>query len=177
LKPFLARARKEGLPIVYIEYIHNDKNGVPLVCATDIWCQRNHPDTPFQKEGEWNGRTVSDIAPQKGDLTVHKVHGDAFSGTPLDSLLKERGIKSCLLSGTATGACVLYSALGALDYGYYPVFISDCVDPHFPNWFGDSFPMVGAKDVYESWDRQHDEQAKAGGVSADAHQGLKKAAR
>ena len=177
LKPFLARARKEGLPIIYVEYIHNDKNGKPLVCATDLWCQRNHPQTPFQKDGEWNGRTISDIAPQKGDLMIHKVHGDAFSGTPLDNLLKERGIKSCLLTGTATGACVLYSALGALDHGYYPVFISDCVDPHFPNWFGDSFPKVSAKDVYAAWDRQRDERTKTGGVPAGTPQDQKMAAR
>jgi ureidoacrylate peracid hydrolase len=177
LKPFLARARKEGLPIVYAEYIHNDKNGVPLVCATDLWCQRNHPETPFQKDDEWQGRTVSDIAPQKGDLVIHKVHGDDFYGTPLDSLLKARGIKSVLMTGTATGACVLYSSLGALDHGYYPVFISDCVDPHFPDWFDHSFPMVGAEDVYAAWDRRRDESAKTKDAPAGAIRGQKKAAR
>ena len=160
LQPFLARARKEGLPIIYAEYIHNDKNGVPLVCATDLWCQRNHPETPFQKDGEWQGRTVSNIAPQKGDLVIHKVHGDAFYGTHLDNLLKERGIKSVLMTGTATGACVLYSSLGALDHGYYPVFITDCLDPFLPDWFDNPFPMVAAKDVYKTWDEQHDKRAK-----------------
>ena len=45
-------------------------------------------------------------------------HANKFDGTSLDSLLKDHGITSVILTGTAANGAVLFTAFGAADRGY-----------------------------------------------------------
>lgn len=51
----------------------------------------------------------------------------AFSGTDLDSRLRERGITDVYLTGVCTDICVLHTAVDAYNLGYQLHILKDCV--------------------------------------------------
>ena len=62
--------------------------------------------------GAVSGDIAADLAPVAGDPVV--VSGpDKFMGTDLEKILKERGIKTVIVTGTAAHGAVLYTASGA----------------------------------------------------------------
>ena len=52
------------------------------------------------------------VAPQGGEPMV-KANADKFVGTDLDKILKDKGIKTVVVTGTTAEGAVLYTASGA----------------------------------------------------------------
>lgn len=70
------------------------------------------------------------IEPKSGDLVVRSTRLGSFSTTSLESILRERGIRSVVLTGVATGAVVLATALEMSDHDFEVIVTSDLVaDP------------------------------------------------
>lgn len=67
-----------------------------------------------------------DFAPDS-DLVLHKTHASAFFGTPLASLLTSAGINSVVIAGMTTSGCIRATAVDAMQYGFPPFVIRDCV--------------------------------------------------
>lgn len=65
------------------------------------------------------------IQRQKGDLQIHKQHGNAFEDTPLGAELQARGIRNLVIGGLVTHGCVKATCLGALELGYRVVLVGD----------------------------------------------------
>lgn len=55
---------------------------------------------------------AKDVAPQ-GSEPVVKAHADKFLGTDLEKILKDKGIKTVIVTGTAGNGAVLYTGSGA----------------------------------------------------------------
>jgi nicotinamidase-related amidase len=71
-----------------------------------------------------------DIAPQDGEIVVHKNRISAFAGNNLQQILAAQDIDHLVLIGIATGGIVLSTALQAADLDYQVTVLSDaCVDP------------------------------------------------
>ena len=83
MKKLLGEARAKGMLVVY----SNSGKGTPA----DI---------------------LKDIAPAAGDPVVH-ASVDKFMGTDLDKILKDKGIKSVIVNGTAAHGAVLYTGSAA----------------------------------------------------------------
>jgi nicotinamidase-related amidase len=66
------------------------------------------------------------VEPRDGDEIVNKARYDAFLGTNLDYLLRARGIRSVVCTGTATSVCVESTARSAHLRDYHLVVIGDC---------------------------------------------------
>jgi nicotinamidase-related amidase len=64
-----------------------------------------------------NMTPVTDLAAMSGEAQIVG-HANKFDGTNLDSLLKDHGITSVILTGTAANGAVLFTAFGAADRGY-----------------------------------------------------------
>jgi nicotinamidase-related amidase len=60
---------------------------------------------------------VKDIASMPGEQML-SAHADKFAGTDLDKTLKDHGITTVILTGTAPNGAVLFTAFGAADAGY-----------------------------------------------------------
>ena len=157
---FLAAARKAGVLISYAEHIHANRYDTPLATGPDLWVHRNSRWVPRTSEGTWEAQTIRELAPQPGDLVVHKINGNGFHGTGLGELYKERGIKSILLTGTVTRDSVFRTANGAMTRGYYPVFVRDCVDHQdekFLKWASGPFPMYSSDEIIDIWEKLEDQ--------------------
>src|SRR5699024_7246257 len=61
------------------------------------------------------------------DLLLHKPQASAFFGTPLASILTSAGVNSLIIAGMTTSGCIRASAVDAMQYGFPPFVIRDCV--------------------------------------------------
>jgi nicotinamidase-related amidase len=60
--------------------------------------------------GTWGAEIVADLAPGPNDLVVRKLRYDAFYGTSLDHVLRQRGVATVIVTGTVSNICVLHTA-------------------------------------------------------------------
>jgi len=161
IQKILKAARKAGLPVAYAKMIHQTKSGEILAAGSQRWWTRNMEWMHNIQEGTWDAQVVDELAPQEGDIVIEKTRGNIFYNTDFDDLLKERGIKSIILTGTATCGCVMMSANGAVEHGYYAVYVKDCLDqqddPVF-KWLEKSMPMYGSEDIIAVWEDGADKQ-------------------
>ena len=157
----LQAARDRGILIAYSEFIHRNKLGVTLMDGPNNYCVRNNPDQPDVAEGSWQARTLDELAPQNGDIVVHKSRGSAFHQTPLDNILKARGITTVLLTGVLSAGCVLFTAADAMHHGYYPLVVRNCVASYSLEahkqaliWMETQFPVFDLEEMLAVWREQ-----------------------
>ena len=66
------------------------------------------------------GDTLPQVAPKPNEPHV-TAFLDKFVGTDLDKMLKEKGIKSVIVVGSASNGAVLYTASSAFFHGYQTI--------------------------------------------------------
>jgi nicotinamidase-related amidase len=76
-------------------------------------------------EGSEKAEIVAELAPKDSDLVVTHQRVGGFAASPLDELLRGRGIDTVVFAGVATNASVEGTARQASDLGYRTVVVSD----------------------------------------------------
>jgi len=150
MQRLLKGARDNGVLVTYAEFIHTYKTGSTSMSG---WYFYNDVK-PSAKEGTWGAKTIRELAPQKGDYVIPKGRGNTFYKTYLEDLLKERLIRTVILTGTATGGCVAATTFGAFERGFYPVMVRDCIDQHeslFFQWMESQLPMHDSGELIATW--------------------------
>ena len=94
----LDRARSAGIPVIHIQHDAG-------------------PGSPYDVRGE-SGAIVDRVAPRDGEPTIVKTYPNSFTGTELDSLLKQGPERPLLLAGFMTHMCVNSTARGAFSLGH-----------------------------------------------------------
>ena len=129
-----AAFRRHGLPVV-------------LVNASGVAPGRTEISRPaFTPPPDWTD-LVAELDQQPDDLLVTKQTWGAFHATPLDTLLRDRGVTQIVLTGVATSAGVESTARAAHEHGYHVVLATDAMtdrDPDLPrNSVQRIFPRLG----------------------------------
>ena len=129
-----AAFRRHGLPVV-------------LVNASGVPPGRTEVSRPaFTPPPDWTD-IVPELDQQPGDLLVTKQTWGAFHATPLDALLRERGVTQIVLTGVATSAGVESTARAAHEHGYHVVLATDAMTDRDPDLHRNSvqrvFPRLG----------------------------------
>jgi nicotinamidase-related amidase len=81
---------------------------------------------PVLQKDSWAAAVVDELEPKPEDLKVDKYRISGFWDTPLDSMLRNLGIKSILFAGVNTDQCVLHSLTDANFLGYGCLMVEDC---------------------------------------------------
>ncbi|MCP3734635.1 pyrimidine utilization protein B [Sphingomonas sp. RP10(2022)] len=130
----LQTARAAGMPVIYLQngwdadYI---EAGTP---ASPNWHKSNalktmraRPELAGQllARGGWDYELVDALAPQPGDIRVHKTRYSAFFNTQLDSILRARGIKTIVFVGIASNVCVESTLRDGFHLEYFGVMLED----------------------------------------------------
>jgi ureidoacrylate peracid hydrolase len=90
--------------------------------------QKNIVEKGLFLEGSASAEIHQDFRPAPGEVVVHGRKGlSAFSGSDLEELLRQRGIKNVILAGFATNVCVSYTGADAFDRGYRVILAKDAV--------------------------------------------------
>lgn len=86
------------------------------------------------EKNSWAAAVVDELAPLPQDIQVDKYRISGFWDTPLDSILRNLGIKSILFAGVNTDQCVLHSLTDANFLGYGCVMLEDCCATSSPDF-------------------------------------------
>ncbi len=70
---------------------------------------------------------IADLAPSPGEWVVRKHRYSAFTGTDLDLLLRSAGVRSIVVTGVSTNACVESTVRAGFELDYYVAAPSDAV--------------------------------------------------
>ncbi len=97
---FLAEARQVGLPIIFVRAIHSQGNDPP-VWVTEFRSACGVEPKVICREGTW-GAEYYRVQPTPGELQIAKHRYNAFHDTDLDIILRSRGIRSLILTGSLT---------------------------------------------------------------------------
>jgi nicotinamidase-related amidase len=101
--------------------------------------------------GEYGHDIVDELKPAPGEPVVDKPGKGAFYATDLDSMLRNRGIRSLVVCGVTTEVCVNSSVREANDRGYDCLVLEDCVGSYFPEFQRAALEMIKAQGGIFGW--------------------------
>jgi nicotinamidase-related amidase len=128
LAPLLEAARARGVPVVYTRFVMRRDGATMGVYGR----KRDLLDIDgWAIEGTTGAEIHALVAPQPQDLVLTKHKPSAFFGTPLMSLLIDRGVRTVIHAGGSTANCVRASVVDSYSYGFRTVVASDCVFDRF----------------------------------------------
>lgn len=132
--PLLAHARERGWPIAHTRIVFADDDADENIFTLKV------PGLLTLKEHTHNSAIVPQLTPREGELVVRKTVPSAFFGTSLAAWLAQRGVQTLVVAGAVTSGCVRSSVVDAMQYGFRPFVLSDCVGdraiaPHDANLF------------------------------------------
>jgi len=78
------------------------------------------------EKDSWAAAVVDELEQKPEDLKVDKYRISGFWDTPLDSILRNLGMRTLLFAGVNTDQCVLHSLTDANFLGYGCVMLEDC---------------------------------------------------
>jgi ureidoacrylate peracid hydrolase len=118
----LAFAREREMPVIWTQSDHSAPNsGIMLKKFPTIREDR------YLWKGEPSFELYPDMPqPRAGEFRVVKHKYDAFFETNLDAILRNQGIKTVIIVGTATNVCCESTARSAFFRDYGVAFPSDC---------------------------------------------------
>lgn len=90
--------------------------------------------SPILQKDSWAAAVVDELSPLDGDIKVDKFRISGFWDTPLDSILKNLGIRSILFTGVNVDQCVLHSLTDANFLGYGCILLEDCCSTSSPDF-------------------------------------------
>lgn len=132
--PLLAAARKRGWPVAHTRIVFADDGADHNIFSLKV------PSMLGLKEHGFNSAIVPELAPVEGELVVRKTVPSAFFGTSLAAWLAMRGVQTLVVAGAVTSGCVRASVVDAMQWGFRPLVLADCVGdralaPHDANLF------------------------------------------
>jgi gamma-glutamylcyclotransferase (GGCT)/AIG2-like uncharacterized protein YtfP len=101
--------------------------------------------------GEYGHDIVDELAPVAGEPVIDKPGKGAFHATDLESLLRNRGIRSLLLTGVTAEVCVQTTLREANDRGFECLVLSDCIASYIPEFYEMTLKMVTAQGGIFGW--------------------------
>jgi nicotinamidase-related amidase len=144
LQRLLPALRKAGMPIIWVNWgnrpdlanmppnqIHlykRDGRGVGLGEALP-----GNGSHVLEKDS-WAAAVVDELKQEPGDLKVDKHRISGFWDTPLESILRNLGIRTILFAGVNTDQCVLHSLTDANFLGYGCLLVEDCCATSSPDY-------------------------------------------
>ena len=145
LERLLAAARKKNLDTVFIQNIEDE--------TTDSFAWKMRPDAREDsanegicRRGTW-GAELYRLKPLPDEIVLPKHRFSGFLNTPLDGILKNRGVETVMITGVATNVCVETTARHAIMLDYHVIVAEDACATFYPDlheatiknvrlWFG-----------------------------------------
>ena len=117
-------ARRAGVFVIWIRAIYDKEHLSAPVLAKQY--ENGVENKVCCAEGSW-GADWFMIRPGAGEPEITKHRYSAFVGTPLEAMLRKRGIKTLVLTGVATNICVDSTMRDGFLRDYYVAVPQDCV--------------------------------------------------
>lgn len=127
-------AREAGIQIVWFqngwdsEYVEAGGPGSPNWHKSNaLKTMRARPELEGKllSKGGWDYDLVDQLHPEPGDIVLPKPRYSGFFNTPLDSMLRSRGIRHLIFTGIATNVCVESTLRDGFFLEYFGIVLED----------------------------------------------------
>ncbi|BDU21980.1 cysteine hydrolase family protein [Dyella sp. GSA-30] len=122
-----------------------DQHGIDVIHVRHI----TPAGSPVFAEGSNGAEIVDGIKPGKNHTLLTKNQVSVFASTDIDARLRAKGIKTLIISGLMTHACVAGAARDAVPLGYNVIVASDAVATRPIDAF-DGKGVVSAQDLHRA---------------------------
>ncbi len=119
--------RAAGRPVLYIAHVMKPDYSD---AAFPYWRRGRDPSSANRThcvEGAWGSEIIDELKPQEGEHLIVKKGFGGFSNTPLDTILRNIGVNTCVVSGVTTCVCVSNTVRGGVEHNYRMILVSDAV--------------------------------------------------
>ena len=95
------------------------------------WTEEGREAVPYQRGRDYGlfdteaMSVIRQLAPKPGEIVIRKVASSAFTGTGLEFMLRNAGIRNVVLSGQYGNACVFYSLIQSREFGFDNIWLED----------------------------------------------------
>lgn len=114
-------ARRLGWPVAHARIVFADDGSDANLFSAKV------PGLLRLTENAKASAIVDELSPRRGELVVRKNLPSAFAGTTLASWLVGRSVRTVALAGCVTSGCIRATAVDAMNLGFMPVLIEECV--------------------------------------------------
>ena len=130
----VAAARAAGMLIIWFQngwddqYVEAGGPGSPNYHKSNaLKTMRQRPElqSKLLAKGGWDYQLVDERTPQEGDIVLPKPRYSGFFNTPLDSILRSRGIRHLVFTGIATNVCVESTLRDGFFLEYFGIVLED----------------------------------------------------
>lgn len=130
----VAAARAAGMLIIWFQngwddqYVEVGGPGSPNYHKSNaLKTMRQRPELQGKllAKGGWDYQLVDELTPQEGDIVLPKPRYSGFFNTPLDSILRSRGIRHLVFTGIATNVCVESTLRDGFFLEYFGIVLED----------------------------------------------------
>jgi len=129
IRHLLEVARATSVPVVYVRHVSVPVThmGVAALRTAMAWQRVDRADEVASAfpPGAPHVQIVEALRPQAGEPVFDKLGMSAFVGTPLEMVLRDRGITTVLLVGAVLEIGIEPTARHAADLGFLPVVVED----------------------------------------------------
>ena len=131
----LAAARARKMPIIHTRVFYNPAD----FADGGIWIKKA-PVLKSLVPGNKYAQFCKGVEPRKGELVIVKNYASCFFGTSLAATLTAMGADTVMITGCTTSGCIRASAVDAVQNGFRPIVVRECVGdrhdgPHEANLF------------------------------------------
>jgi nicotinamidase-related amidase len=129
-------ARRGAAPVVYVRHISVPPShmGIAALRTAMAWQRLERAEevrSAFPADAS-HSQLVDELTPESGEPVFDKLGMSAFVGTPLDVVLRDRGVSTLIIVGAVLEIGIEPTARHAADLGFLPVVVEDAcgvVDP------------------------------------------------
>ncbi|HEX4171939.1 MAG TPA: cysteine hydrolase [Acetobacteraceae bacterium] len=119
--------REAGRPVVYVAHILKADYSDAQVPYWRFGIRPGEGNHTFIVENTWGAQIVDELKPKEGEHLIIKKGFGGFSNTPLDTVLRNLGVTTCVVSGVTTCVCVSTTVRGGVDHNYHVILVKDAV--------------------------------------------------
>ena len=144
LQRMLPALRQAGVPVIWVNWgnrpdlANMPPNQIHLYKPTGVGVGLGDPlpgsGAHVLEKDSWAAAIVDELVQAPEDIKVDKYRISGFWDTPLDSILRNLGVRSILFTGVNTDQCVLHSLTDANFLGYGCILVEDCCATTSPDF-------------------------------------------
>lgn len=116
LNKLISIARERGWLLVYARDSHSESDP-----ELRVW-------GPHAMRGSFSSELIGSLDVKPDDIIVEKNSYDAFFGTNLEALLREKNVDKVVVAGVSTDICVLHTVCHAFFLGLETYVVEECTE-------------------------------------------------
>lgn len=126
-----AAARTAGVPVIFSQNVIKQgfvsDSPVWLAAHANMGLERLDQDDFYTLEDTWGAEIYEDVVVADDDVILPKLRSTVFHNTPLEALLRAKGMETLVITGQVTEGCVDNTIRGARDRDFYTPLVPDAV--------------------------------------------------